>query len=68
MSTPHIHVQAFGHRWSVTCYGNDGRARHFANCYTHHDAMREAALLAHIYRVPKRVLIRSRQGVFVKEL
>ena len=67
MSIPHIHVQQYGYHWTVTCYGQDGRAKHFANCATQLEAFREAALLARIYRVPKRALVRSSRGEMIRE-
>jgi hypothetical protein len=67
MSTPHIQLQEFGSYWTVTCYGNDGRIKHFANRPSERDALREAELLARIYKLPARALVRGRRREFVRE-
>lgn len=64
---PNIRLQDFGLYWTVACYGNDGRIKHFANQPSERDALREAELLARIYKVPKRALVRTRRAEFVKE-
>ena len=67
MNAPHIQIQSFGGYWTVACYGDDGRIKHFANQPTERDALREVELLARIYKLPKRVLVRDRKREYTRE-
>jgi hypothetical protein len=61
-----IQQTVFG--WAITCYSPDGHAKHIATAENEMQALRSAWKMATSYRLEKRVLLSSDEGVVEKDL
>ena len=63
-----IQIRQSNYGWTVTCYNNDGHARHILTVNTEMEAYREAYSIAKTYRVGKPVLVTTDKGVRTVDL